>query len=707
MPMATAPRGDALASARKPFRSVPFHLTRGILLGAGLVILLHGCASTGRRTEQFKPAPREGIAHERELPGIPVPTAKPKRSYTPLEIPDPLPPEVLAEIDELRTRYPEVFQRGLNRGAPYEAAIRRMLREEGMPEDLVWLAMVESMFQNNAKSPASAVGMWQFIPNTARLYKLRVDRYVDERRDWRKATRAAIAYLQDLHDQFNGNWALAISGYNRGGTGMQRIVDAMGGETDFWKLVRTPPACDRMREETRKYYPRLLAYIIVTRHPEKYGFTRGNGSMPETEEIPVQGMYALADLERAMDLPTGTLEELNLELIAKVTPPVESWNLRIPKGYRERAIAALGAIRPRTVSDTGYVASHGYYTVKKGDTLSKIAARFNTTPEAIAQLNKFRKHNTLHVGQRLKIPGENVENRVTVAEMVEAVRTAEAAKDASARQKESPPPEPVYHAVAKGETLAAIARKYGTSVQQLIAWNGLNAKGTIYAGQRLKVGETSPESPPAQKKTAAAPGSEIHVVQKGETASAIAAQHGVSLDQLLAANQLKRDSVLRIGDRLKIPGTSRVAAAKASVAAETQPAASQKESATRETPGKGDLVYVVRKGDTLSRIAAAHGTTVAALRARNGMSEKDTLREGQKLVIPGAGTMVAGQGPQTSGATGDTPGRKIQHTVTAGQNPTVIARQYKVPLRDLFAWNGWDKPPVLKVGDPVTVYVRE
>lgn len=711
MPRATASCVTEACSTRrppKPFGRTPTGIATGFALCAGLIIFLHGCTSTGQRSERFRPAPRGGIAHEQELPSKHIATEQPQRSYAPLQIPIPWPAEVQAEIDELKTRYSEVFQRGLNRGAPYVPEIQRMLRQEGMPEDLVWLAMVESMFQNNAVSPASAAGMWQFIPRTARLYGLRVDRYVDERRDWRKATRAAIAYLRDLHDQFDGNWALAVSGYNMGGRGMQRIVDEMGGETDFWKLVRTPPACNRLKEETRRYYPRLLAYIIVTQNTEKYGFTRGTGSLPNTEDVRVHGMYALSDLEKTLGFAPRTLEELNPELIRKTTPSAETWGLRVPAGNRERVLAALKEIRPRVAADEGLeIASGGYYTVKKGDTLSRIAKRFHTTPVAIARLNKFSTHQTLRVGHRLRIPGQLTGSQVTVAEMVEAVRTTEAAKGAGAQPKA--PPKPVYHRVAKGENLSTLARRYGTSVNQLIAWNGLNPKGKIYVGQRLKVAEGIQQVAEKPQSLPDGSGGTVHVVRSGETASGIAARYGVPLNRLLAANNLKPDSMLRVGVQLNIQGKPTDQTAKTDGRSTPRAAAGTLGTTAQDVPTTMMAEYVVRKGDTLSGIAASHGVTVAALRDRNKLVNKDVIREGQKLIIPSAAAKTGHQNTNTQLAanTAGAPGRKVLHRVEAGQHPTAIARQYNVPLRDLFTWNGWSTPPVLKVGQTVTVYVRE
>jgi len=703
--------------SRYRHREVPFWIrVRGtsvsLILIAGVMGLLYGCASTGRRVERFKPAPRDGIAHERELPPHPQ-VGKPRRAYSPLVVPDPYPPEVVAEINELKGKYPEVFQRGLNRAVYYETEIRRMLREEGMPEDLVWLAMVESMFQLTAQSPAGARGMWQFIPGTARNYGLRVDRYVDERNDWRKSTRAAIAYLRDLHDGFDGDWALAVSAYNMGENGLKRLIGRAGGQRDFWKLIYTPPVCDQMRMETKKYYPRLLAYIIVNRNPGEHGFTKGAPApLPPTEEVPVPGGYALRDLAVAMNLSPDALEAHNPELIRKVTPPGESWNLRVPRGMRETLLVALRQVRPgKDVSayDVADASSSGYYTVRKGDTLHKIATRFNTSADAVAKANKISKNTILRVGQRLRIPGQVGGGTSRVTEMVEAVRTAQAAREAAAEIQAAPAPSrPVTHTVAKGETLSGIARRYGTSVNRLIAWNGLNAKSTIYPGQKLKVGEEQQKTDRAAAGTDSGTGSQIHVVQAGETASAIAKQYGVSLDRLLEANRLKRDSVLRVGDRLAIPGFAKAQVARnVNPEAEPQPRPSARnQQAAAADSGKSAALYSVKRGDTLSSIAAAHGTTVAALCALNGIDARGTIREGQKLKVPASGS-PSEKSAAGGSAAASTSGKKIQHKVEPGQNPTLIARKYNVTLKELFAWNGWDSPPVLKVGDAVTVYVCE
>src|SRR5690606_14181724 len=150
-------------------------------------------------------------------------------------------PRIETEINEIQESYRKNFQYGLNRSAMYRPYIEMELAKAGLPQDLVWLAMVESQFHPNVVSRAGAAGMWQFMPATARRYGLRVDKYVDERRDWQKATAAAIRYLTDLGNMFQGDWSLAISAYNMGEYGLERAIAMNGGDRDLWRLLETPP----------------------------------------------------------------------------------------------------------------------------------------------------------------------------------------------------------------------------------------------------------------------------------------------------------------------------------------------------------------------------------------------------------------------------------------------------------------------------------
>ena len=197
---------------------------------------------------------------------------QPAAGYSVFKVPFPLPERVLIEIEEIQKRYPKNFQAGLDRSQKYLPYIQQEFAKEGLPPELAYVAMVESLFQPKVNSHAGAGGMWQFMRTTGRRYKLRMDSYVDERYDWQSATHAAIGYLKELNRFFDGDWSLAVTAYNMGEGGLERAIASNGGQRCFWELVETPPASNRIRRETKKYYPRFLAYLIVTAHPERYGF---------------------------------------------------------------------------------------------------------------------------------------------------------------------------------------------------------------------------------------------------------------------------------------------------------------------------------------------------------------------------------------------------------------------------------------------------
>ena len=166
-----------------------------------------------------------------------------------LHIPLPLPRRVIEEIEEIQRSYPRSFQIGLDRSHRYVPWIQEQLRQAGMPEELAYLAMVESQYNVKINSPAGAGGMWQFMRATGQRFDLRIDSHVDERYNWQSASLAAIRYLQALNQFFDGNWPLAISAYNMGEYGLERAIASNGGERDFWRLIEEGPAADRIKTE--------------------------------------------------------------------------------------------------------------------------------------------------------------------------------------------------------------------------------------------------------------------------------------------------------------------------------------------------------------------------------------------------------------------------------------------------------------------------
>jgi membrane-bound lytic murein transglycosylase D len=235
----------------------------------------------------------------------------------------------------LRGRNREKTGLWLQRSGRYAPMIRQALRQRGMPEDLVYLAAIESGFSPSAYSPAKAAGIWQFIAETGRRYGLEVSSYVDERRDPLKATVAALDYLQKLHGQF-GNWYLAAAAYNSGENRIVRILrerreNARGNEELFWRIAPHLP------QETRDYVPLMLAAGHIGKEPEKYGFANLDYQVPLVfETVEVRGGTRLSTVARAIKVAADDVEELNLHLVQKMTPPGRLMEVRIPTGHDKR-----------------------------------------------------------------------------------------------------------------------------------------------------------------------------------------------------------------------------------------------------------------------------------------------------------------------------------------------------------------------------------
>lgn len=610
--------------------------------------------------------------------------------YSDIKIPFPLPQPVLDEIEELQSRYSGTFQRGLNRSARYMPFIREEFCAAGLPEDLAWLAMVESMFQPKVVSHAGAGGMWQFMRATGRRYNLRMDSYVDERYNWHSATRAAAEYLKTLHDFFNGDWALAVTAYNMGEGGMDRAITANGGQRDYWSLICTPPASERIKPESKKYYPRLLAYIVVANAPEQYGFTYTPEPYENVKRIPVQGSYFLADLEKSMGLSKGALAALNPDLVKEATPPHGEYAVAVPADKTKLFLAALESAKTiKTAPPTAEIQYAATHRVRPGETVSRIAGRYGVDQKELMRVNRIRNARSLQANQVLQIPGAAT-GRLKTADAPSAGQAT--SKDGNAAAASHTTGAVLgTHTVKKGDTLSGIARNYKLAVAELQKMNGINSSDCIRIGQVLKLGTTTPsaqEAVPAR----------YHEVRPGEYPGIIAKLYGMATKELLALNHLTPQSVIRVGDRLAVSGN----AGASSVQTASDKKAASKTSDGAEAPAL--VTHKVAAGESASTIAARYGVKTSELLACNNLTAKSILRVGQKLTVQKtnarAGDTLASDEIRVSQAKQ----KKVVHTVTAGQNPSSIARRYGVKVADLFKWNSWSDAHVLHIGDEVSIY---
>jgi membrane-bound lytic murein transglycosylase D len=357
--------------------------------------------------------------------------------------------EVTSLIDFYTGKHRERFIAALERGAQYLPYIREELRKAKLPEDLAYLPLVESAFNPRARSRARAQGLWQFIAGTARLYGLRCDGLVDERNDPYLSTQAAVRHLSDLYATF-GSWELALAAYNSGAGKVQRAMKRARGSTNFWALRRY------LRRETRNYVPALWAVVVATKDPSTYGLPQIEDKPTCITRVPVEGALDLKVLAERGHLDGEQLAELNPALIHQLTPAGGSYQLAVPCGREQQVAEVIDSIPPNER------VRRFLHVVRGGDTLGAIARRYGSTVEAIRAANGIRNPRRLRIGQTLVVPRGPVDRSARAA--VKAKPTGE---KVAALQV------PERYVVRRGDTLYAIARRFGTSAEELQRRNGL------------------------------------------------------------------------------------------------------------------------------------------------------------------------------------------------------------------------------------------
>ncbi len=299
----------------------------------------------------------------------------------------------------------ESMQRYLARSTRYLPMIRRVLKEEGLPEDLAYLPIIESGYSPYAYSPALAVGIWQFIPSTGKTYGLKIDEWVDERRDPEKSTRAAARLLKDLHGNL-GDWALALAAYNCGEGCVNRAMS--NGEKSYWNLA--------LPAETEAYVPKYFAAVLIAREPELYGLYIAPEPPLDVKKVELKGVIELKKFAELTQIEYEELKAINPELLGTTTPPkVEGYRLNVPSDKLE----AVDKLLKETPAEQLYLTEADlkklqspqapagkfiYYRVKKGDTLGGIAKRYRTSVVMIKRYNPKARGKYLTVGMTLKIP---------------------------------------------------------------------------------------------------------------------------------------------------------------------------------------------------------------------------------------------------------------------------------------------------------------
>jgi membrane-bound lytic murein transglycosylase D len=348
----------------------------------------------------------------------------------------------------------ESIQGSLTRSGQYRKLIDKALAEEKLPKGLAYLPVIESAYIPTLTSRVGAHGIWQFMPETAREYGLRVDWWVDERADPERSTRAAAKYLKDLHRMFD-DWSLALAAYNCGPGRVRRTLKEAGASS-FWELLDA----GLLPKETRGYVPTFYATLLIASDPETYGFTLGKTTEPEEKQITVRGPVSLAYIAETIGVHEDSLKEMNPALRRGVVPPGRA-AVRVPAKAAETLLARADSLREE--DDRVKFCT---FTVRKGDTVQRLARALGTKPETILAMNNLDENDRLPAGESIYLP----------------VR----ARELSALLAHSDDEE-IFYAVKKGDTLFSIAKKNGLSVAELRELNDLGKSTTLKKGQKLRV----------------------------------------------------------------------------------------------------------------------------------------------------------------------------------------------------------------------------
>jgi membrane-bound lytic murein transglycosylase D len=420
---------------------------------------------------------------------------------------------------------PEFLEVSAERARPYLHFIVEEAERRGLPLEVVLLPVIESGFEPSARSPFNASGLWQFMPGTARAMGLKRSNWYEGSRDIVASTRAALDYLQDLSDQFDGDWELALAAYNCGPGTVRRALRRNREQdkpTDFWALD-LPPV-------TQTYVPRLLAINRAIQAPDSFGIDLPDlPNQPEVAEIRLPRQIDLNLAAHLADMETGEIRRLNPGLLRDATDPEGPHRLLLPVDRARSFRLRLAELAPSRWQATGE------HLVRRGDTLSQIAERYGVGVSELRRMNRLAT-NDIRAGTRLLIPDhQGLEGDSGQGEDAAPTRPA------PARQGDT------YYRVRPGDNLWDIARRHGLDHRQLAAWNDLDRKDTLRPGQRLRLVAASDavlESPYAYR------------VRPGDSLSGIARRFGVTVKELRGRNDLTGDR-LQPGQVLSIPRRER------------------------------------------------------------------------------------------------------------------------------------------------------
>jgi membrane-bound lytic murein transglycosylase D len=481
-------------------------------------------------------------------------------------------------------------------------ALRAEFAKAGLPTDLVWLSLIESGHNLSIVSPAGAAGLWQFVPESARMYGLTVDRWVDQRFDPERSTEAAVRYLSDLRTRF-GSWELAMAAYNMGHGGLLRAMKKFN-SNDFWVLTRYEAG---LPYETSLYVPKILATAVAMANKRAFGIDDVEPDAPLSfDTVEVGPGVDLADVARAAEAPLDELRALNAQYLSGRTPPLAGaarrWPVRVPPGKGLVAGQRLAQAQPRgtAIGDP--------YVIKFGDTLDAVAAMFGVSSRELADRNRVAPDERLRAGNVLFVPRAPETNGLKPpADEEVVVVPARRFPDGDRRR--------VFYRVLPGDTLADVASAFGALPSELSLWNALDRAANLQQGMTLQV-FVAKEADLSRVRYLSEHEARVLVAgseeffeffeaqngrkriavtaKKGDTLSLIGRRYGMSTGMMERINRLSASTPIREGDTVVVytkgdPETRSVASTRSAATELSAILAPRPDALPPLTPGAGSV----------------------------------------------------------------------------------------------------------------------
>ncbi len=517
--------------------------------------------------------------------------------------------EIIHYIHYYQTTGRDFFKYALSRSERYIPMIKKIFKKIGLPNDLAYLAMIESGFSPTAYSYAGASGMWQFIPSTGRIFGLTINWWVDERRNPVESTYAAAEYLKDLFNKF-GSWYLAAAAYNGGELTIERALSVDPGG-NFWSISQNRPYL--LPGQTRRYVPKIIAAAIIAKDPANFGFHNINYQKPiKFKQVKVPYSVSLYDLAKCIGVSEYELQQMNPELLRNVTPPDDpGFMLNIPANDYGKFLKNFKNLKryvPKrpVIQYTAYSrpANNTVYTVEPGDTLMGIASKYGASLAAIERYNGLNGYSILKVGEKITIPGIN------------AVNTNYAANNSGSN---------TVYTVEPGDTLMGIASKYGASLAAIERYNGLNGYSILKVGEKITIpGGKGSQKTIAQNTFGDAALSYI-IVKPGMTLWSISQKFNVSINYIKSINRINGNAI-HAGEKIFLKGGSanRVRYSYIKSGGNNYEA---------KRTNSGFLYYRVKFGDSLYGISAKFHDNVKNIMAENNIKNPNSIYPGELLKI--------------------------------------------------------------------------